>query len=93
MPKKYWLLFVLAIASLFLAQTSNGNSKPKDELAPKWKTTGLKQANSMGGGGATISKSGTFRVFVLMGQSNMNGSGRASELESPYNEKHDRIKI
>ncbi len=63
------------------------------EVAAKWKTTGLQQANSMGGGEAAISKSGKFRVFVLMGQSNMNGSGRATELESPYNEKHDRIRI
>ncbi len=47
----------------------------------------------MGGGEASIPKSGKFRVFVLMGQSNMNGSGRASELESPYTEKHDRIRI
>jgi hypothetical protein len=63
------------------------------EVAAKWKTTGFQQANSMGGGEAAISKSGKFRVFVLMGQSNMNGSGRATELESPYNQKHDRIRI
>ena len=62
------------------------------EVAAKWKTTGFQQANSMGGGEAAVSKSGKFRVFVLMGQSNMNGSGRATELESPYNQKHDRIK-
>jgi len=66
----------------------------KDEGdAKKWNTTGLKQANSMGGGQAAISKSGTFRVFVLMGQSNMTGAARASKLKSPYNEKHDRIRI
>ncbi|MHC4702342.1 MAG: sialate O-acetylesterase [Planctomycetota bacterium] len=47
----------------------------------------------MGGGEAAISKSGTFRVFVLMGQSNMHGLARAAELKSPYNEKHDRIRI
>ena len=64
----------------------------KDE-AMKWKTTGFKQANSMGGGEAAISKSGKLRVFVLMGQSNMAGAARAAELESPYNEKHDRIRI
>ena len=63
------------------------------EVAAKWKTTGLQQANTMGGGEAAVSKSGKLRVFVLMGQSNMNGSGRATELESPYNEKHDRIRI
>jgi len=63
------------------------------EDANKWNTKGFEQPNSMGGGEATISKSGKFRVFVLMGQSNMNGSGKASELYSPYNEKHDRIRI
>jgi acetyl esterase/lipase len=61
--------------------------------AKKWNTTGFKQANSMGGGQAAISKSGTFRVFVLMGQSNMTGAARASKLKSPYNEKHERIRL
>ena len=64
-----------------------------EKEAMKWKTTGFRQANSMGGGEAAISKSGKFRVFVLMGQSNMHGVARANELESPYNEKHDRIRI
>ena len=63
------------------------------EEATKWNTKGFEQPNSMGGGEAAVSKQGKFRVFILMGQSNMNGSGRASELESPYNEKHDRIRI
>jgi predicted esterase len=66
-------------------------SLPKD--AGKWNTTGFKQANTMDGGEAAISKSGKFRVFVLMGQSNMQGTGRAKELKAPYNEKHDRIRI
>ncbi|HIA19916.1 MAG TPA: hypothetical protein EYN70_10955, partial [Planctomycetaceae bacterium] len=61
--------------------------------ATKWTTTGFKQANSMGGGEAAIPKSGKFRVFVLMGQSNMTGAARAANLKSPYNEKHDRIRI
>ena len=56
------------------------------EVASKWKTTGLQQANSLGGGEAAIPKSGKFRVFVLMGQSNMTGAARAAELEAPYNE-------
>ena len=47
----------------------------------------------MGAGAAPIPKSGKFRVFVLMGQSNMNGSGRASELKPPCTEKHERIRI
>ncbi len=67
-------------------------AKTKEE-AMKWKTTGFKQANSMGGGEAAISKSGKFRVFALMGQSNMQGAGWAKELEPPYTEKHDRIRI
>ena len=36
-----------------------------DEEAIKWKTTGFKQANSMGGGEAEISKSGKFRVSTI----------------------------
>jgi lysophospholipase L1-like esterase len=67
--------------------------KSQANEAMKWKTTGLKQANSMGGGEVAISKNGKFRVFVLMGQSNMQGAGRAKELKAPYNEKHDRIRI
>lgn len=63
------------------------------EHASIWKTTGLQQANSMGGGEAAIPKSGKFRVFVLMGQSNMNGAGRAAELKPPYTEKHGRIRV
>jgi len=66
---------------------------PTGEVASKWKTIGFKQANTMGGGEAAIPKSGKFRVFVLMGQSNMNGSGRATELKPPYTEKHERIRI
>jgi len=66
---------------------------PTGEVAPKWKTTGLQQANSMGGGAAAISESGKFRVFVLMGQSNMTGAARANELKAPYNEKHNHIRI
>ena len=77
------------ILLLFLAL----NFSPAQEEATNWNTKGFQQPNSMGGGEAEIPKSGKFRVFILMGQSNMNGSGRASELESPYNEKHDRIRI
>ncbi len=64
-----------------------------EEETLKWKTTGFQQANTMGSGEATIRTSGKFRVFVLMGQSNMQGAGRANELKAPYNEKHDRIRI
>ena len=91
MIKNYWLLCIIMIPSLLLAQTSNDNPPLKD--AEKWNTRGFKQANTMGGGKAEISKSGKLRVFLLMGQSNMTGSGKARELKSPYNEKHDRIRI
>jgi len=64
-----------------------------EEDAMKWTTPGFKQSNTMGGGQATIPTSGKFRVFVLMGQSNMQGTGRANELKAPYTEKHDRIRI
>ncbi len=68
-------------------------SLPSEEEAEamKWKTTGFKQANCMGGGKAAISKSGKFRVFVLMGQSNMQGAadGTRKELAEAY---YDRFK-
>jgi hypothetical protein len=70
-----------------------GISVPVPEGANKWKTPGLQQANTMGGGEAAIPKSGKFRVFVLMGQSGMAGAARASELKPPHNEKHERIRI
>ena len=82
MIKKYWLLCIILIPSLLSAQTSNSAPKPKGAM--KWNTTGFKQANSMGGGEAAIPKSGKFRVFVLMGQSNMTGAAGAKELKPPY---------
>ena len=75
-----------------ITQTPNANPQA-DADAEKWNTTGLQQANTMGGGQAAIPKSGKFRVFVLMGQSNMAGAGRAKNLKAPYTEKHDRIRI
>jgi len=73
--------------------STDSDSALATEDTINWNTTGLQQANSMGGGAAEISKSGKFRVFVLMGQSNMQGAGRAKELKAPYNQKHDRIRI
>ena len=67
--------------------------QPQTEVAEKWKTIGFQQPNSMGGGEAAIRETGKLRVFILMGQSNMNGSGRAEDLEAPYNRKHERIRI
>ncbi|PHS15834.1 MAG: hypothetical protein COA78_04670, partial [Blastopirellula sp.] len=75
-----------------ITQTPNANPQA-DADAEKWNTTGLQQANTMGGGQAAIPKSGKFRVFVLMGQSNMQGAGRANDLKASYTEKHDRIRI
>lgn len=89
--QNHWRLFVLLIASLIAVQASFGN--PQVEFADKWKTIGFQQPNSMGSGEAAIPETGTFRVFILMGQSNMNGSGRAEDLEAPYNQTHERIRI
>lgn len=47
----------------------------------------------MGGGKSEVPSSGLFRVFVLMGQSNMLGTARASRLKPAYREKHNRIRI
>ena len=75
MIKKSWLLCMLLIPSLLSAQTPNGNPQSKDadsdsvltsEIATNWNTTGLQQANTMGGAQAAIPKSGKFRVFVLI---------------------------
>ncbi len=74
------------------ARTSDASAFGSDVEA-KWKTIGLQQANTMGGGPAPIPEAGKFRVFVLMGQSNMHGTARARELKAPYTEKHDRIRI
>jgi hypothetical protein len=62
-------------------------------VVSKWKTAGFTQVNTMGAGEAPISKTGKFRVFVLMGQSNMQGAGRAKNLRAPYTETHERIRI
>jgi lysophospholipase L1-like esterase len=82
-----------ALRDLNQARRKNAQTTPAGADADKWKTTGLQQANTMGGGEAAIPKRGKFRVFVLMGQSNMHGTGRANELKAPYAEKHDRIRI
>ena len=88
--RNYWQLFALLGCGLFLQQPTLGN--PQVEIAEKWKTMGFQQPNSMGGGEAAIPETGKFRVFILMGQSNMNGSGRAKDLEAPYNQTHERIR-
>ena len=89
--QNYCRLFVVIIASLLSAQASFGD--PQIEAADKWKTIGFQQPNSMGGDEAAIRETGKFRVFILMGQSNMNGSGKAVDLEAPYNQTHERIRI
>ena len=72
------------------APAENGKSQA---AADPWRTPGFKQVNTMGGGEAAIPEKGKFRVFVLMGQSNMHGTARANELKPPYTEKHERIRI
>lgn len=52
-------------------------SVSRSDEGSKWKTIGLQQANTMGGGPAPIPETGKLRVFVLMGQSNMHGTARA----------------
>lgn len=58
-----------------------------------WNTVGFQQANTMGAGKAPVASKGKFRVFVLMGQSNMQGAGKAKDLKAPYTKKHERIRI
>jgi Carbohydrate esterase, sialic acid-specific acetylesterase len=82
---------------------SEWSAYEKDELAPDQREkvleddpsrgVGLKQANSMGGGEAPILPGTKLRVFLLMGQSNMVGHGKADKLVPPYNEPHPRIRI
>lgn len=72
------------------APAENGKSQA---AADPWRTAGFKQVNTMGGGEAAIPENGKFRVFVLMGQSNMHGTARANELKPPFTEKHERIRI
>ena len=91
---RYCVLLLGAIASFSNAQAQQpSEDQLQIEVAEKWKTIGFQQPNSMGGGEAAIRETGKFRVFILMGQSNMNGSGRAEDLETPYNRKHERIRI
>jgi len=87
MNHKPILLCLCYISSFAYVQNSSA------EVDPKWTTTGFKQVNTMGAGEAPISKKGKFRVFVLMGQSNMQGAGRAINLKAPYTETHERIRI
>ena len=70
-----------------------GNKPAAKAKAGKWNTPGFQRSNTLGGGKAIVPTNGKFRVFVLMGQSNMVGAGTASELKAPYSQKHDRIRI
>lgn len=70
-----WRLSSVIIALLIPVQASI--DKAQIEAADKWKPVGFQQPNSMGDGEAEIPETGKLRVFILMGQSNMNGSGRA----------------
>jgi hypothetical protein len=75
------------------APPAAGAAKAAGTTSAKWNTPGLQQANTMGGGKAPIPEEGAFRVFVLMGQSNMHGVARAANLKPPYTQKHERIRI
>ncbi|RLD52512.1 MAG: hypothetical protein DRI97_14420 [Bacteroidetes bacterium] len=67
--------------------------KLQADVAMKWKTSGFRQANSMGGREAAISKSGKFRVFLLMGQSNMQGAadGTRKDLAEAYYDRFNQL--
>lgn len=89
---------LLALREFFQNRRRNADSAPvttdkPQEDVDRWKTVGLRQANTMGGGEAAIPEKGKFRVFVLMGQSNMHGTARANELKPLYTERHERIRI
>jgi lysophospholipase L1-like esterase len=89
---------LLALREFFQNRRRNADSAPAENgksqaAADPWRTAGFKQVNTMGGGEAAIPENGKFRVFVLMGQSNMHGTARANELKPPYNQRHDRIRI
>jgi hypothetical protein len=89
--EKQTLLRIVAVREK--RKPGSGEPSPAIPTTDKWNTTGLQQANTMGAGEAAIPNGGKFRVFVLMGQSNMHGTRRANELKPPYTEKHDRIRI
>ncbi len=89
---------LLALRDFLQNRRRNADSAPASTDKPqthadRWRTVGFRQANTMGGGEATIPEAGKFRVFVLMGQSNMHGTARANELQPPYAERHERIRI
>jgi|GEM_PF-1089574 len=77
-----------------LAQSVTRAAAPQEKPTEgPWSASGFVRANTLGGGAAEVRKDGVFRVFVLMGQSNMAGAGEASKLKPPYTEKHERIRI
>lgn len=80
---------------LAAAKSIAGKPAPQPVVSAdsKWTTPGFQRSNTLGAGNADISPNGVFRVFVLMGQSNMVGLAKASNLESPHTEKHERIRI
>jgi hypothetical protein len=87
------LLIAAFAGGLSLANAQQKDQASAKEAKPPRQGQGYQQANSMGGGAAAIPESGTFRVFILAGQSNMTGHGQARELEPPYNQPHERIRL
>jgi len=47
----------------------------------------------MGAGEAKVLTKSNFRVFIMMGQSNMHGTAKAKGLRAPHNQQHERIRI
>ena len=81
------LVAACLVAPALGAEGSKGGKTGKPKQAP----SGIDA--SLGGGAAPIPKTGTFRVFILSGQSNMVGQGEASELPEDLRKPHDRIRI
>ena len=84
------LLFVVVSLS---AVECRAQKKAKKATAEPAQGQGYRQTDTMGGGEAKPPAKGKFRVFILAGQSNMTGQGRAAELDEPYNKPHERIRI
>lgn len=83
----------IRIVILFTLICGLGSSSAAPKSNAPAQGQGLKQANTMGGGKAGIPKTGKFRVFLLAGQSNMTGQGRAAQLKPPLNQPHERIRV
>ena len=82
---------LVAVCLMAPARGAEGGAKGGKTGRPKRAPSAIDA--SLGGGEAPIPKTGTFRVFILSGQSNMVGQGEASELPEDLRKPHDRIRI